>query len=194
VRNPIIPQTLFDLMTDTDGDGMKDYYFTRRLSEFGNRGNVADRDTFRIATGLKGTFLKAWDYDAYVAYGATKESQVSGGQVNVLNFRNALESVPDVNDVNGNGNTTEAICRDANARAQGCVPINIFGFNSIIAGRCQVHRHRVCSPPSRRRSFTAPRCPASPSTCRLVRWAWPSAWSIAKSIRAASSTRCRVLA
>jgi iron complex outermembrane receptor protein len=131
VRNPIIPQTLFDLMTDTDGDGMKDYYFTRRLSEFGNRGNVADRDTFRIATGLKGNFLKAWDYDTYVAYGATKESQVSGGQVNVLNFRNALESVPDVNDINGNGNTSEAICQDANARAQGCVPINLFGFNSV---------------------------------------------------------------
>lgn len=131
VRNPIIPQTLFDLMTDTDGDGMKDYYFTRRLSEFGNRGNVADRDTFRVATGLKGTFLKSWDYDAYVAYGATKESQVSGGQVNVLNFRNALESVPDADDVNGNGNTTEAVCRDANARAQGCVPVNLFGFNSI---------------------------------------------------------------
>jgi iron complex outermembrane receptor protein len=131
VRNPVIPQALYNLMTDTNGDGFKDYGFSRRLSEVGNRGNVADRDTFRIATGLKGTFLKSWDYDAYVAYGATKESQVSGGQVNVLNFRNALEAVPDVNDINGNGNTAEAICRDAQARAQGCVPLNIFGFNTI---------------------------------------------------------------
>lgn len=131
VRNPIIPQSLFDMMTDTDGDGMKDYYFTRRLSEFGNRGNVADRDTFRVATGMKGNLLKVWDYDAYVGFGATKESQVSSGQVNVLNFRNALEAVPDVNDINGNGNVTEAICRDADARAQGCVPVNLFGFNSV---------------------------------------------------------------
>ena len=131
VRNPVIPQSLFNILKDTDGDGLKDYGFTRRLSEVGNRGNTADRDTYRVATGLKGNLLKAWDYDLYVAYGATKESQVSGGQVNVLNFRNALESIPDANDDNGNGSTTDAICRDVHARAQGCVPLNIFGFNSI---------------------------------------------------------------
>src|SRR3546814_11569266 len=27
------------------------------------------------------------------------------------------------------GNSTEAICVDANARSQGCVPINVFGLN-----------------------------------------------------------------
>lgn len=137
VRNPVIPQALFDILTDTNADGLKDYGFTRRLSEVGNRGNVADRDTFRVATGVKGTLFDKWDYDAYVAYGATKESQVSGGQVNVLNFRNALESVPDVNDVNGNGSTTDAICLDEQARAQGCVPLNIFGFNSISPAAAQ---------------------------------------------------------
>lgn len=131
VRNPVIPQSLFNILKDTDGDGLKDYGFTRRLSEVGNRGNTADRDTFRVATGLKGNLLKAWDYDLYVSYGSTKEAQVSGGQVNVLNFRNALEAIPDANDLNGNGSTTDAICRDAQARAQGCVPLNIFGFNSI---------------------------------------------------------------
>jgi len=133
LANPYIPATLLAEMTDTTGDGLKDYSFTRRLSEVGNRGNTADRDTFRIVSGLKGSFLKNWDYDAYLAYGSTKESQVSSGQVNVLNFRNALEAIPDVNDVNGNGNTTEAICIDAQARKQGCVPINVFGFNSISA-------------------------------------------------------------
>lgn len=130
-RNPLVPTALYNILTDSDGDGLRDYGFTRRLSEVGNRGNVADRDTFRIATGFKGTLAKTWDYDAFVAYGSTKESQVSSGQVNVLNFRSALEAVPDVDDVNGNGNRTEAVCRDANAREQGCVPINVFGFNSI---------------------------------------------------------------
>jgi iron complex outermembrane receptor protein len=133
VANPVIPTALLALMEDTNGDGLKDYGFSRRLSEVGNRGNVADRDTFRIATGLKGTLFKTWDYDTYIAFGSTKEAQVSSGQVNVLNFRNALESVPDVNDVNGNGSTTDAVCQDANARAQGCVPLNIFGYNTISA-------------------------------------------------------------
>ena len=122
-RNPLVPTSLYNILADTNADGARDYAFSRRLAEIGNRGNVADRDTFRIVTGMKGTLAKTWDYDAYIAYGATKESQVSSGQVNVLNFRNALEAIPDAN-----GN---AICRDAVAQRQGCVPINIFGFNTI---------------------------------------------------------------
>ena len=38
-----------------------------------------------------------------------------------------------MDDVDGDGDTAEAICRDADARAQGCVPINVFGHNSISA-------------------------------------------------------------
>lgn len=131
VRNPMVPLAVYNLLNDTDGDGLKDYYFTRRISEVGYRGNVADRDTFRLVTGVKGTLLEKWDYDTYIGYGATKESQVSSGQVNVLNFKNALQAVPDVGDVDGDGDTTEAVCLSEDARAQGCVPISIFGYNSI---------------------------------------------------------------
>jgi iron complex outermembrane receptor protein len=137
VRNPMVPDALYNLISDTDGDGLRDYYFTRRMAELGNRGNVADRDTFRMIVGLEGKLFRGWDYSVYAGYGATKESQTSSGQVNVLNFRNALESVADINDIDGDGNTTEAICRDANARAQGCVPVNIFGFNAISPAAAQ---------------------------------------------------------
>ncbi len=121
--NPLIPASLLAKMTDTDGDGARDYYFSRRLSEVGNRGSAADRDTFRVVTGLRGVLGGKWDYDAFIGYGATKESQVNSGQVNVLTFRAALEAIPD-----GQGG---AMCRDEGARAQGCVPVNVFGFNSI---------------------------------------------------------------
>lgn len=121
--NPLIPASLLAQMTDTDGDGARDYYFSRRLSEVGDRGSAADRDTFRVVTGAKGTLFGNWDYDAYVGYGATKESQVNSGQVNVMTFRAALEAIPD-----GQGG---AMCRDEQAREQGCVPVNVFGFNSI---------------------------------------------------------------
>jgi iron complex outermembrane recepter protein len=134
VRNPLVPDSLFSLLRDTDGDGLRDYGFTRRLSEVGTRGNVADRGTFRVATGISGALAKGWDYQAFASYGSTSESQVSSGQVNVLNFRNALDAVPDTDDVNGNGNRVEAICRDATARAQGCQALNLFGFNSISPG------------------------------------------------------------
>ena len=132
-RNPIVPQYLYDRISDGNGDGLRDYNFTRRMSEVGNRTSSAERDTFRLATGVKGTFnlFKEWKYEVYGAYGQTKEAQQSTGQVNVLNFRNALEAVADIDDVNGNLNRTEAVCRDANARAQGCVPINVFGYNAV---------------------------------------------------------------
>jgi iron complex outermembrane recepter protein len=125
VRNPLVPDGIYSLLTETNADGARVYGFSRRLAEVGNRGNVADRNTMRLLTGVKGTLVKGWDYDLFLNYGSTGESQVSSGQVNVLNFRNALEAIPD-----GAGGV---MCRDATARAQGCSPINIFGFNSVSA-------------------------------------------------------------
>jgi outer membrane receptor for ferrienterochelin and colicin len=37
VKNPLVPQYLYDRISDTDGDGVPDYFFTRRLMEFGPR-------------------------------------------------------------------------------------------------------------------------------------------------------------
>jgi outer membrane receptor protein involved in Fe transport len=134
VRNPLVPDGIYNLLTKRNADGALVYGFSRRLSEVGSRGSDAQTDTFRIATGLKGTLFKNWDYDAYAIYGSNKRRDVSGGQINVQSFRQALEAIPDANDIDGDGNITEAICRDEQARAQGCVPINIFGFNAISPG------------------------------------------------------------
>lgn len=141
VRNPIVPDEVYDTSIDTDlngpllpggTDGLRDYYFTKRMADFGGRGNIAKRDTFRVVGGLQGSFASdKWHYEGFYAFGQTKEAQTSGGQVNVLNFRNALEAISDVEDVDGDGDITEAICRDANAREQGCVPANVFGFNML---------------------------------------------------------------
>jgi outer membrane receptor protein involved in Fe transport len=130
LANPLIPPSLLALFTDSDGDGLRDYSFTRRLSEVGNRGSSAQTDTFRIASGVKGTLFN-WDYDVYGIYGSNRRAQTSGGQYNVNSFRQAMEAIPDVDDVDGDGNVTEAICRDAQARAQGCVPANVFGFDTL---------------------------------------------------------------
>jgi hypothetical protein len=103
---------VFNNAADEDGDGLRDYYFTKRMADFGGRGNNAKRDTFRVVGGLEGAFASdKWHYEGFYAFGQTKEAQTSGGQVNVLNFRNALEAIPDADDVDGDGNTTEAICR-----------------------------------------------------------------------------------
>ncbi|MDP5145869.1 TonB-dependent receptor [Shewanella sp. ULN5] len=125
VRNAFIPDAMYNSATDTNGDGLKDIFFTRRLADVAARGNVADRDTFRIVAGVDGEITDGWYLDAFYGYGQTKESQVSSGQFNSLNFRSALEAVTDAD-----GNV---VCRDATARAQGCVPVSVFGAGSISA-------------------------------------------------------------
>lgn len=131
IDNPLIPTALFNLLTDTDGDGLKDYSFTRRMADIGNRGASADRDTFRVLGGLKGDLTKTWAYDAYASYGFTKEGQTSSGQVNTVNFWNALQVIPD-----GLGGT---MCADANARANGCAPANIYGPNMSAAAAAYIN-------------------------------------------------------
>ncbi len=125
VVNPLIPAALLALMTDRDGDGLRDYNFTRRMADVADRSSSANRDTFRVVAGLKGDLTKNWSYETYVGHGFTREGQTSTGQINVVNLYNALNVVPDAFGV--------AQCVDANARAQGCVPANIFGANKLSA-------------------------------------------------------------
>ncbi len=124
VRNPNVPAAMLALMQDTDGDGLRDYRFTRRLSEIGSRRNTADRDMLRVVTGVEGELNRGWDYRSYVANGLSRESQAGTGLVSLAHVRNALDAVPEPGNPAG-------VCRDATARAQGCVPLDVFGRNSI---------------------------------------------------------------
>lgn len=131
-NNPLVPTTILNAAKDSNGDGLKDITFTKRLSDIDSRGSTNDRQTFRTVFGLEGTIPKVetlvptfsnFRWNASYNYGQTTQSQTSTGQVNVLNFANAL-------DVEQLANGTIQ-CRSASARAAGCVPLNLFGFNSI---------------------------------------------------------------
>jgi hypothetical protein len=52
VRNPLIPSICMSASAIRTAMAL-DYFFTRRLSEFGPRHSVVERDTFRLATGMK---------------------------------------------------------------------------------------------------------------------------------------------
>ena len=126
LRNPLIHDGLFNLMTDRDGDGLKDYNFTRRLTDIDVRGSNASRDTFRLVTGLKGELNKTWSYDTFIGYGYTKEGQTGTGQVNTINFANALQVIKDPV-------TGQVRCLNELAIKQGCAPANVFGANTLSA-------------------------------------------------------------
>jgi outer membrane receptor protein involved in Fe transport len=132
IVNPFVPADILARATDSDGDGLRDIGFGRRLTELGTRNSTATRDFYRFVVGLEGKVLNdRFNWDISYNYGQTSEQQTSNGQPNVLSFASALNAVVDVNDLDNDGSTTDAICADATARAQGCVPINIFGLGSI---------------------------------------------------------------
>ena len=135
VANPFVPEEILAAATDTNGDGLRDIGFARRLAEFGNRTGSTSRDFYRFVVGLEGgVFDDRFSWDVSYNYGNVSENQVSSGQVNVVNFRDALAVRSEVGDENGNGIAGEAICIDAEARANGCVPANIFGAGSLSQG------------------------------------------------------------
>jgi iron complex outermembrane receptor protein len=126
--NPFVPQAVCDAASVASSGpftGLKTISFRRRLSDVGPRTSDVNRNFFRIVTGLQGNILHdRFHWDVSYNYGTTNEQQRSTGQVNVQNFLEALQVVPDP--VHGG-----FMCSNPIAVAQGCVPLNIFGNNSI---------------------------------------------------------------
>ncbi|MFT3809624.1 MAG: TonB-dependent receptor [Micropepsaceae bacterium] len=115
LTNPYIPADLLALAVSRGANAIG---FNRRAAEFGNRGSESTRSTARFVLGMEGEIGGGWNYDMSYVWGQTLDAQFSNGQVNVANFRNALDAI----DLGG-GNI---VCRDPIARAQGCVPVNLF--------------------------------------------------------------------
>jgi iron complex outermembrane recepter protein len=132
--NPLVPAIICTTATDTNGNGLKDIAFRKRLTDFGTRNLTADRDFFRVVVGLEGKlFNDRWNWDLTYNFGRTQESQVANGQVNADHLRQALNVFTETaatGDINKNG-VFDNVCADPIARASGCVPLNLFGPNSI---------------------------------------------------------------
>lgn len=134
LNNPFVPAAAFnaaDNRVANDLINSKDMSFLLRTTMFGDgtRSTPTERDNFRAAFGGSYKLGGDWSADFYYQYGYSKQRQGMTGLADLNRLAQAVQVVPDVFDYNKNGNTTEAICVDANARAQGCVPINVFGLN-----------------------------------------------------------------
>lgn len=123
VRNPFVPDAIYNDSSDTDGDGLRDIYFAKRLTDFGARRSEATRQTFRIVGGVRGDITPDANYEVFANYGQTDIAQLGDGQINIPNLREAAKIVPD-----GAGGFQ---CANIDARNDGCVPANWFGLNSL---------------------------------------------------------------
>ncbi|MFO6445815.1 TonB-dependent receptor domain-containing protein [Erythrobacter sp. NE805] len=122
---------------DTDGDGyVSSGAYGRRFLETGSRNQADDRNAYRVLAGVKGNITGSWDYDAYYSYSRTRNSQVQEGNIQLSAFLASTRTA--FRAPNGTISVTPVaggtlVCADAAARANGCVPANVYGENKVSA-------------------------------------------------------------
>lgn len=118
IDNPFAPAEI----ADNAGSSIS---WDRRFFEVGNVTTDNTRTTVRSWAGLQGSMLDdEWDWDVSVGYGKFKQEQIRYNELNTLKVSQALNA-----QYAEDGQTIQ--CADADARADGCVPLNIFGEGSI---------------------------------------------------------------
>lgn len=115
--NPYVPSEIYSSSTSSIS-------FRRRMTEVGNLQIYNRRTTLRGWLGAEGKVFGDWDWALTYGYGEYKGYQVRENALNLANVDYALDAAV-------NASTGEIQCKDATARADGCVPLNLFGVGSI---------------------------------------------------------------
>ncbi|BCV36193.1 TonB-dependent receptor [Shewanella chilikensis] len=123
IDNPYLDPNLVALMKNNkNADGtpqpLDSIVINRFMADLGQRIEDDTRETQRYVLGLEGVLADDWDYDLYAIYGQTDLERVNKNNLIYANYQNALDAVM----LDGN-----IVCRSETARAEGCVPVNIFG-------------------------------------------------------------------
>jgi outer membrane receptor protein involved in Fe transport len=130
--NPFLGSDTVALLTpsDTDSDGLVDFYLGRRMEEVGPRRSNDTRTVFQFQVGLQGELENNWVWDAYFQSGRSFESTALEGDISAIRLQQALLTTDGVN------------CTDT---SNGCVPINVFGAGNISAGAAAFVSTRINS-------------------------------------------------
>lgn len=115
-RHPFAPA---EIRASSSSSGID---FRRRLVELGPNLTHNERETVRAWIGIEGTLPGDWDWKLTYGYGTFEGEQIRGNTLNLQRVQWALDS-----------ETVGGVvqCRSAAARADGCVPLNIFGMGSV---------------------------------------------------------------
>jgi len=122
--HPFLPQTLRDAAM---AEGLSTVSWRRRFSELGPEFRQIDRTTRRIWAGLAGETAN-WAWDVTAGHGRYDQAQLRSGEVNYAHLQEALDIEP------APGSSGQYRCRDAAARADGCMPADLFGVGSLSPG------------------------------------------------------------
>jgi iron complex outermembrane receptor protein len=117
-----LPSPVGDTFAATGDAGVQ---ILRRNVEGGNRTDLLSHQEWLFVGGLKGEIGNGWSYDIY---GQRGESRIPEAYINDLNITRLQQSLFVIDDPNNPG---QAICRDATAVSQGCVPWNIWKVGGV---------------------------------------------------------------
>jgi outer membrane receptor protein involved in Fe transport len=125
--NPMLSEQQHDILCVQAGytdDEYADVGVLRRNVEGEPRSNQLGHTDSRLVAGLRGDISDAWSYDLYWlrAESHLQESYVNDLSVERINY--ALDVIEDPD-------TGEWICRNEQARANGCVPWNVFQEGAV---------------------------------------------------------------
>ena len=124
IDNPYIPASIAAEIAarNSDADPTNDVNevgFRRRQNDVFSRSNRNSRDTFRIATGLRGDIADKWKYEVSYVYGQLKDHTTTE-DLDLSKYNQAIDAVRDPA-------TGNIVCRDPSG---GCVPLDLFGYNT----------------------------------------------------------------
>ena len=122
--HPFLPQTIRDAAM---AENLSTVSWRRRFSELGPEYRQIDRTTQRVWAGLAGETAD-WTWDVTAGYGRYDQAQLRSGEVNYAHLQEALDIEP------APGMPGQYRCRDAAARADGCMPADLFGVGSLSPG------------------------------------------------------------
>lgn len=111
VDDPRLPQSVRDLTLEAGGDRVT---IGQRLVGLGPRQSVVDRDAFEAVVGLDHEFLGGASLNAYMRFGQTEVSSVSGGLTSEQRLATALDA-------------------DACSAVPGCSVVNPFDLDTYFA-------------------------------------------------------------
>lgn len=123
IDNPYMPTAVRNGLVAAGENSM---FYARSHDEFGMRGTDMNRKYYSVATGLEGEFGDTWKWSTVVEYG---NSLTTNHNLNDRIDERWFEASDAIRDPA----TGNIVCRSLEARARGCVPVNIFGQGTISA-------------------------------------------------------------
>lgn len=115
--NPFLDAAAAKVVQDFIDQGLAPGMY-RIHNDLGFRSDLTERSTQRYVLGLKGDIGNNWHYETSLVYGEYNGDITYRNNRHNERFFQALDAI----ELNG-----EIVCADANARAEGCAPLNLFG-------------------------------------------------------------------